>query len=238
MTLRAVIVDDDKTNIKLVRNLIDRYSNDIQVVGEATNLLDAVEILGKLKPDLVFLDIELHNKTGFDVLDLVRQESLHVVIISAHEQYAIKAFKYETVDYLLKPIEIEEFVRMLHSVKKRIQGVASVPKTEREFLAVPTKTYIELVAFKQIIYLESENSYTKIFTVSNQKLLSSRSLKENELELPKSDFYRVHHSFIVNVHCITGYTKGKSATLFLSNGAEIPISPTRRNEVLTALNFE
>ncbi|MBL7773972.1 MAG: response regulator transcription factor [Chitinophagaceae bacterium] len=236
--IKAIIIDDDKTNIVLLKNLLSKYGSGIEVCGEATNIEDAIDLIQKSEPQLLFLDIELHNKTGFDILQSIDRKNIHIIVITAHEKYALQAIKFDATDYLLKPIQIEEFVQTLQKVKKRIKPEKKLTEIQKGFLTIPNKDFIELIAYAEIIHLESDNTYTYIVVKDGKKYLSTRSLKEIEDELADSHFLRVHRSYVININEIKGFTRGKSATFIMSNKDEIPISQNKRKEVFDFLNLD
>ncbi len=235
--MNALIIDDDISNIELVVNLIEKYSPDIKVIGKADTVELALKLIISLKPDLLFLDIELHNKTAFDILQVIETENLQVILITAHEKYALASYKYDITDYLLKPIQDTEFVHAIQTCKKNTAKVTKQIKyiPQDNFLAVDQKNEISLFDLNEIIHLTAENSYTYIHLNNKPSILSSKSLKEYEAKLPSHLFSRIHHSYIVNLKHIVKFTKKKPAYLLMSNGEELPISENRKKALLNKI---
>lgn len=243
MSISAVIVDDERINIKLLAGLIKNYCPDVEIVDTATNVNDGIKAVVRHKPQILFLDIEIHDKTGFDILKVIDEPSLQVVLITAYEKYAVQAFKYSVVDYLLKPIRIEDLVVAVKRCKARIQELKdnaannNLLNEETDVLGIYEKDNITLLRFHEIIYLGAKGSYTEIGTNNNKKYVSSRSLKENEETLPANLFIRVHNSFVVNVHHIMKCIRNKNGLLVMRDGSNIPISASRKKEVYEKLHF-
>ncbi len=238
--INAIIIDDDSLNIDLLTELLKKYSPDVNILATATNVEDGIEIIVKHKPALLFLDIELHGLTSFDILAAIPDTKAHIIFVTAHKQYAIDAFKYYTVDYLLKPIKIQQLLLSIHKYKQLFvhdNSAHTSVKRETSFLSVSQKDHIELIRVEDIIYLEASNTYTKIYTKDNKVHLSTKTLKENETNLIKSNFVRVHHSFVINIAYIDKYIRSKTGTLLLNNGVEIPISASKKKEISDLLNL-
>lgn len=235
--MNALIIDDDLSNIELVDKLIQKYSPDIKVIGKADNVELALKLIISLKPDLLFLDIELHNKTAFDILQVIDTEKLHIILITAHEKYALASYKYDITDYLLKPIQDIEFVHAIQTCKKNAakatKQIQFIPQDN--FLAIDQKNEVILLDINEIIQLTVENSYTYIHLNNKPAILSSKSLKEYEAKLPNHLFSRIHHSYIVNIKHIVKLTKKKPAYLLMSNGEELPISENRKKDLLNKI---
>ncbi len=235
--MNALIIDDDLNNIELVATLIQKYSPDIEIMGKADSVETALKLIMTLKPDLLFLDIELHDKSAFDILRVIDTENIQVILITAHEKYALASYKYSVTDYLLKPIQVTEFVQAIQSCKKNASRLIKPRQNfnNENFLAIDQKNELVLFELNEIIHLSSENSYTYIYSKNKERILSSKSLKEYEDKLPSHLFSRIHHSHIVNLKHIIKFTKKKPAYLLMSNGEELPISDNRKKELLNKI---
>ncbi len=243
MIFTAVIIDDDQINNKLLSGLLKNYCPDIQILACATTVDSGIKAMVKHKPQMLFLDIQLHNKTGFDIIKVLNDPALQIILITAYEKYAIQAFKYAIVDYILKPIDIEELIAACNRCKSRIIQIIESEKkhllglNSGEFLAVRHRTEVEMIQFIDIIHLESIGGYTEVAVTQNRKVFSSRSLKDTEAMLPKGMFIRVHNSHVVNTRQIVRYQSARSGTLEMSDGTIIPISPIKKKMVLEILNI-
>lgn len=235
--IRTIIIDDESINIRLLQNIAERYYPDLTIEATATNVEEGLEAILQKKPELVLLDIELHDKNAFDILKTIDTTSLDVILITAYENYAVEAFKYGVSGYLLKPVQIDEFIQCIDRVKRKRDLRSKQNNPGKDCLHIPTKTYIELIPFKEIMYLESDNTYTYIHMQDARKIVSTRSLKENETELPVNQFIRVHRSFIVNRNFINKYVRSKFGSLMMQDGKEVPISANRKQDVLDLLHL-
>lgn len=243
MKHKAIIIDDERINIQLLSSLIESYCPEIELVSTATNVDKGLALIQEQTPDILFLDIEIHDKTGFDILNLVEDKSLQVILITAYEKYAIQAFKYGVVDYILKPIKIDELKSAVERSITRIAEQANkaneamILKDDAEFLKVYNKDSVELLPVVDILYMEAEGGCTRIVTTKKSKILSTRSLKEHEDLLSEKLFLRVHHSYVINITHVKKYVKGKNGSFIMSDDSHVPISATRKKEVISRLRL-
>ncbi len=206
---KAIIIDDEPAARRLMRNLLLEHADAVEVIGEAGNGREAIEKIESLKPDLIFLDIQMPDLTGFEVIEKL-QHKPNIIFTTAYEQYAIKAFETFSIDYLLKPIKEE---RLNHSIQKLklfgksdsainmngLQQIIAQLKTPQKATALPIKTgdRIMLIRFENISYLEAQDKYVFVFTVDGQKHLTDQTLSALEEKLP-SHFFRIQKSYIIN----------------------------------------
>jgi len=238
---KIAIIDDEFNVRELFKRLVTLLYKDAIVVGEAASIKQAKKMLSTCSPDIVLLDIELEDGTGFNLLDQLKSINFKIVFITAFNQHAIKAFKYNAVDYLLKPISPKEFKSTLDKVLLKVSEESELQtllaQLKKGKIFEPKKIVINTVKEKHILntddilYLESEGAYTKIVT-KDLSVLASKNLKHYEDLLPKSQFIRPHQSFLVSKKIITGI---KNNNLLLINALEIPISLRRRSEVNTII---
>ncbi len=243
--MRTVIIDDDVLNIELIENFCKKYAPSIQVVGTAENVEEGIAVLRNQTPDMVFLDIELGSKTGFDILNAIDQPELMVIITSAYEKYALLAVKVRVMDYILKPIYIPDFVIAIDKCRKAYNSRNNFHEAEVRYgrsepkgpvvISVASRQSVIFVAAETILHLESNGGYTRIMTDDGRNLLTSKPLKEYEDMLPTSLFMRVHQSHIVNIKGISKLERNKNMVLSLCNNTEVPVSTSRKNEVLARL---
>ena len=241
--MRAIIVDDEIHSARLLVSFCKRYAPFIEVVATSDHAEEATELIIKHKPDLVFLDVELYDKTAFDVLKNIDAPDMMVVMVTAHEKYVMQAIKVRVMDYLLKPVDIDEFVVAVNKCKKelaRIEQLRQIPPGEDTMASEPQEKYYifpakekpELLTHENILHLEAQGYCTRITTMEEQIILSTRPLKEYEDKLTDKNFCKVHRSHIVNLNGIKNISKTKTATLTLIDGTVIPLSDARRKEVL------
>ncbi|GBL35538.1 sensory transduction protein LytT [Filimonas sp.] len=243
--MKALIIDDDGLNIELIENFCKKYAPSVEVVGTAENVEEGIAVMRRQAPDMVFLDIELGTETGFDILHAIDQPDLMVIITSAYEKYALQAVKVRVMDYILKPIYIPDFVAAIDKCQRAYDNRNDLQEAEVRYdRTKPTEPLLITVASRQsvifipaesILHLESKGGYTRIVTADGRSLLTSKPLKEHEEMLPTSHFIRVHQSHIVNIRCISKLERNKNMVLSLTNHTEVPVSNSRKNEVLARL---
>lgn len=250
MSLRAVIVEDEKHSRETLKSLLEEFCVNIEVIGMAGSIDKAVELIKSKQPDLIFLDIELQTGTGFDVLNQVSHLDFEVVFTTAFEQYAIKAVKFSSLDYLLKPIDLEE---LQHSVekaqtkknqttyKKQLETLMLNLKQQRPNLntiCLATSDGFEFVEVNNIIYCKAEGSYTTFVLKNNEKLLVSKHLKAYEDLLLEQDFMRVHNSYLINLKEVKKYIKSDGGYIIMKNNDSVNISRSKKDgfiEIMSSL---
>lgn len=239
-SFHVVLVDDSSQARKLLRLMLQEIDGEIEVIGEADNADEGLEIIKTLQPHAVFLDIEMPGKTGLQLAeDLVHiNYSGKVIFTTAYDQYAIKAFRLSALDYLLKPIQEEELQQAIQKLSletaktdelTKLAALKENLKEESNVLCIPCSGGYEYLPLNSICYLEAEGSYVRIICKENRQKIVSKNLKyfENSLEnIPK--FIRTHRSFLVNLDEVISYSKSDGGSLSLSNGVQIPISRERK----------
>ena len=233
--MRAIIVDDIKQARKALHHDLIDYCEEVQVVGEADNVPDAISLINELKPDLVFLDIDLgNNTTGFDIINSLTTQP-NIIFTTAFDHFAIKAFKFGAIDYLLKPIDDEELVEAVNKAKKltitQIESSHQMIQSQTlDKVIVNHQDEMVIVPVKEILSCEASNNYT-IFHLKDQAIISSETLKYYDVLFEQSNFYRCHHSHLVNLTHIKSVVKKDGGYIVLSNDKQIPVS-TRKREAL------
>lgn len=242
--IRAVLIDDEPKNNRILNMMLGEFCPNVSVEGQADNLTDAVSLILEVKPDLVFLDIEMPNGSGFDLLDQLKPAHFDVVFITAFNDYSLKAIKYSALDYLLKPVNIEELQVAVskaaervaaRTVNTRIENLLynlKKPQADLQKLALPSQEGYVFVMLTDIIRCESKSGYTTFYMKDDAKLLSSRNIKEYESMLPADIFFRIHNSHIVNLNFIRRYHRGRGGLLEMEDGALIEVATRRKEELL------
>ena len=246
--IRAVIIDDESKGRQALKQKLIDYCPEVSVVGEATNGEEGTKLIEELKPQLVFLDIEMPKINGFEMLNRLKEKKFNLIFTTAYDHYAIKAIKYSAFDYLLKPIDIEE---LKMGITKVINAKMQSLKNQVELLhhnlnhdglklnklAIPTLEGLCFYDTSTLIYLEASSNYTNLYFTDGKKVLASKTLKDFEELLPEDTFYRPHHSFIINIKYITKYMKGNGGQIEMSNGSLIDVSRRKKDEFLGILGM-
>lgn len=234
MKLKTLIIDDEKP-IRTSLNIYLSDRDDIEVVGEAGTLEEAVAQINKHQPDLVFLDIQLKQHTGFDMLDQLPNLNFKLIFVTAYSEYAIKAFKYSAFDYLLKPIDPDMLYETIDRLKAEINTTAKQynalkGNTNFQRISIKTTENIYNIDFEDIVYCKADGSYTHFYLSNGKSILSSKPLKQYQSILPENLFFRSHQSYLVNVKLINGFDK-KNGLLIMQNKMQIPVSIRNRSKV-------
>jgi two-component system LytT family response regulator len=237
--LRLAIVDDEAPARASLRAALAGIPLELKVVGEAENVITAVELIGRERPDVLLLDIWLGDGTGFDVLDQLEGHRPRVIFITAFDHYAVDAFKHGAAHYLLKPVvraDLQEALERIATVEDRsAEQVQALRLALTDRLTLPTAEGFHLLSPAEIVRCESDGNYTRFHLANGDKVLASRTLKEFEAALEPHGFLRVHLSHLVNMSQVRMYLHRDGGTLVLTNGQEVPVSHRRRQDVMEAL---
>lgn len=245
--IRALIVEDEKASRDALRAMLARYCGEVDVIGEAEGVRKGIQMIREKKPDVVFLDIQMPDGSGFRLLEETRDERFEVIFTTAFDQFGIRAIKYSALDYLLKPIDADELIQAVNKLKKqefRLRASQHIDALlenlkhpeEAQKIVLSTAERIYVVDVDEIIRCESDNYYTRFFFLSNKPLLISKTLKEHEALLAEHHFIRPHKSHLVNVKYIKQYSRSAGGVLILDDGSEIPVSRRKREMVVRILS--
>ncbi|MBD78934.1 MAG: DNA-binding response regulator [Crocinitomicaceae bacterium] len=218
--MRTLIIDDEEKAIQALENIINLFSLELNVIGRATSVKSAIGFLSNNEVDLVFLDVELRDGLGTEVLEHFPNRKFETIFVTGYDQYAVNAFKLNAYNYLLKPVDPDE----LKLVIERLLNGKKPDQPEKDSLMVPTSDGIIILKLSSIIRLQSDNNYTHIILEEQKKILVTKTLKRFEDSLSSPDFIRVHQSHIVNFTKITGYSKKEGGILQMSNSDRVPVS--------------
>lgn len=241
-SLTALIVDDEFQSRNYLSKLMLIAAPEVKLVGQASTGEEAYTAINDLNPRIVFLDIMLGNESGFDLLQRFRELTFDVIFTTAFNEFAIKAFKYNALDYLLKPIDREELSAAVERARERISKNVKPTADQMEHfyesvtgksqvqnkIAVPTAEGFEVMELDEILYCQSSSSYTHFYLSNKKKLTSSYPLRQYDEMLSDKNFFRAHKSFLVNLAHVKTYRKGEGGTIIMSDGQEIEVS--RRNK--------
>jgi len=246
----AIIVDDEEHCTRRLKKLLnDNCSEDIRVIAAAEHIEEAYQMIISLKPDIVFLDIQIHEHTGFELLDRLPEIDFALFFVTAYQEYAIKAFKFSALDYLLKPIAAEELKESIDRFKKNLgekvksQDIKMLlhnlqPDNNRnKKIAIPVLTGYKLIPVEQIIRCKSDANYTIVFLNDKTSIVVARTLKDFEMLLEPYGFIRLHNSHLVNPGYIKEYHKGKGGYVVLEDNSEIEVSVRKKEVLLQSLGL-
>jgi two-component system, LytTR family, response regulator len=247
--MKAIIIDDEKNGAEVLQLLLEQNCPNVEIISINYTPESGIEQILKLKPDLVFLDIEMPTASGFDVIAATKEMDYEIIFTTAYEHYAIKAMKANAVDYLLKPIDIDELINSVESARIKIEEkqknnygeqleslLKKIAFTAKK-IALPTSDGIMLVATAEIIHLESDSNYTTVYLKDARKILISKTLKSLEEQMKNQHFLRVHSAHLINLNEIDRYIRGDGGHLILKNGISIPVSRAHKQELMEMLGL-
>jgi two-component system, LytTR family, response regulator len=248
MKTSAIIVDDEKMARTLLEGMLNLYCPEIEIVELCSDLPQAVKAIHKHKPQLVYLDIEMPGHSGLEIIDFFNPEEIDFSIIftTAYNEYALDAFKLSAVDYLLKPIESEELERSFERFKRTkskfsTEQMSSLKETlysgVKKKIAVPTVSSIRLLQLSDIVFFKADGSYTEIYLLNGEKVISSKGLKHYEDVTSFSpSFFRCHKSYVVNLEAIDEFVKSEGGHLKMQNGMLVQFSSDKAQEILKRIS--
>ena len=245
--IKTVIIDDEAPARNNLKQIITDNFNDIDLIGEADSVERGVDLIATIRPELVLLDINLSDGLGFNILEQIEEINFQVIFVTAYDAYAIKAFQFNALDYILKPIEVDQLITALNKAKEII-GTTFITKKELKIfienytkaeedrkITISEANKISYVSIKDIVKLRGEGSYTTFYLKDQTKIVTSKTLKVYEELLPESLFYRVHQSNIVNMDYVKAYNKEEGAIELIDNTL-ISIARRRKEDFLDVLN--
>ena len=244
--ITAVIIDDVPQAITTLKEDLELYCPDVDVIGTAEGVVSGAKLLRLIAPDILFLDVQMQDGTGFDLLELLGEVQMKVIFTTASDEHAIRAFRFSAVDYLLKPIDPDELVSAVKKAEEasdgqneRLDALRSNIQSGKmglSRLALHSSDKVNVVKIEDIIRCESQGNYTIFYLKSGRQIVVTRTLKEYNGLLRDFDFIRIHQSHLVNAHFIEEFVKGDGGWLKLSDGTELPVSNRKRKDVVAALN--
>lgn len=234
--MKVAIIDDDAINRLVIRNILNYNLNYIKIIIDVGVQSTAIELINKLKPDLVFMDIELRNGTGFDIINELNYKP-EIIFTTAYSKYAVDAFKVDALNFLLKPIDDKELISSTIKCKLKIDNerILQFFKKEKSYFEISTNKGKTVIHFDDIYYFESSGAYTNIIT-SNEKTMLSRNIGDIEKVLSSSFFFRIHNQYIVNLKQIKKIEIKRNGYILLSNGISLPISQRKVKNFTLSFN--
>jgi len=245
--IRTILIDDEVDSIRVLERLLETFCPNVNIAGTANGVDTGVELISETRPDLVLLDIEMSQGNAFDLLNQLMPLSFQVIFVTAFDNYAIRAFKYSAVDYLLKPVDIDDLRNAIARVREKPEtndlaeqmkillnnvGLLHVPNQK---MAIPTITGLNFVPVQDILRFEAKGSYTSIYLSTGETILATRTIRDYEDVLPESVFCRIHSSHIINLSRIEKYQKGRGGMVLMEDGTTIEVAARRRDEFMRRL---
>jgi len=243
--LKAIIIDDEPKGRNILLQLITNNFPQIKILATAGSADEGIKQIDAYKPDVVFLDVEMPGKNAFDMLHELGTADFKIVFVSAHNHYALNAIKFSAIDYLLKPIDLGELGKAIHRLENLpVKTAGQVPHMLKQLqhgtsaftkIAITSINAIEFINIADIVYCKADNVYTEVH-LPVKSIIATRTLKEFEDLLTQHFFFRIHHSYLINMNHITKYLKGEGGTVIMSNGVEIEVSRRRKTAFLETLS--
>ncbi len=242
--MKACIIDDEKKGRDSLQMLLEQYCRDVEVIGQADSVETGYQFILKNKPELVFLDVEMPQGSGFELLKRFEKPSFKTIFVTAHQHYAIKAIRFSAIDYLLKPVDVDELLAAVEKVSKdkgqnaQLQYSALMENIEPNGphkIAIPVKDGVTFIDPCDIIRLQADGTYTHIFT-GKEKYTASKNIKEYEELLGEQFFFRAHNSHIVNLKHVRHFSRVDGYFVHMSDGSTVEVARRRKDEFLALMN--
>ncbi len=250
--IRTIIIDDEPWAIDVLTMLLKKKcSHDVQVVATSNSPSLGKSLIEKHNPDLVFLDIEMPGMTGIDIVHSFKNPSFRVVFITAYDAYAVEAFRLSALDYLLKPVEANDIIRVIEKIKRdiaknenllssRLDTLEKIMQqsnhTSESKIGIAMSDKIIFITINTIIYCQAEGPYTHLYMEDGKKIVASKTLGEFEHQLAVHHFFRIHHSFLINLKKIKEYQRSNGGYVVMDNNEKLEVSHRKRNDFLSAIN--
>ncbi|MBI3520997.1 MAG: response regulator transcription factor [Bacteroidetes bacterium] len=246
--IKSIIIDDEKNNQELISNLLKSYTDTIEVLAMANSVETAYQAITEHHPDLIFLDIQMPDGTGFDLLKKFDKINFRIIFVTAHQEFAIEAFKYSALDYLLKPLSPSNLIAAVKKVEESMNSEElnlklkillsniSEPSKNKKKIVLKTMERIYSVDINDIIRFESDGGYTKVYLVDGKRIMVSRTMKEFDDILLDVGFLRVHHSHLINMNHLFCFEKAEGHVV-MKDDSVVPVSNRKKDQLLELLNM-
>lgn len=233
--LRAIIIDDERKSRENLELLIGSFIQNIEIVGTASSVRTGIVAIETYKPDLIFLDIHLADGDGFQVLESVHDKNQNVIFVTGHEEHAVKAFRSDAVDYLLKPVCIEHLQGAVDRVRKRYLALLTEGTSRVGQISLSTNKGLQFLRTDEIVYCKGDGAYTYFHLKNGTRITTSKNLKAYENRLTDFHFFRSHKSYLINLNEIKTYIRGEGSYAVMSNGDQVSVSKRRKDNFLAAI---
>lgn len=243
--IKTILIDDELSCTETLEIELNAYCPNVDVIGKYNSAKEGLLAIQKDKPQLVFLDIEMPWMNGFELLQSLGDFSFDVIFVTAYDEFAIKAFKFSAVDYLLKPVQKEELISAVKSVLKHkekrsvdyLLHQVSTKKKDFDKLALPTMEGLVFVPLADIIYCQSDSNYTTVIRHDGSSTIVSKTLKSISEILKDDSFFRIHQSYLINLQYVSKYIKGQGGEVVMVNGKHLPVARSKKDELLAKVRF-
>ena len=250
--IKAIIIDDENSAINVLSLLLKKKcKDDVEVIATTTSPIEGKELIEQHKPDLVFLDIEMPGMTGIDLIRSLHNPNFHIVFVTAYDAYAVEAFELSAIDYLLKPIGADKVERVINKIKENIRKNQllmneQLQQLERIFkmstnpndnkIGVGMADRIVFVNIPDIVYCEAQGNYTNVILNDGRKIVASKTLGEFENQLLSKNFFRIHHSYLINMNRVKEFQRHEGGYVMLENNIKLEVSQRKRKDFLEAIS--
>lgn len=239
--IKAILIDDERNAIEMLEWLLNTYCPEIKIVAMCESAENGIASIAELKPDVVFLDIEMPKMNGFTMLENIKDIDFEIVFTTAYDKFAVKAFRFAALNYLLKPIDPEDLKLTIERLKTKISSPSkdqmdllfqhlTTLENKPERIALATNDGLVFVKTKDISYCKADSNYTSVVMANGQKLLIAKTLKDIDETLSGKDFFRVHNSYLVNINHISKYVRGDGGYILMPDDTQITIARSKRDD--------
>ncbi|MCW1148619.1 LytR/AlgR family response regulator transcription factor [Flavobacterium lacisediminis] len=241
-TYSAIIIDDEINNLVLLKHFIKKFCLTIEIVGEADSVSSGIDIINARKPKILFLDIKLNDSDVYEILDEIDFTEYEIVFVTAYDEFALKAFKYNAVDYVLKPVLIEDLVLAVNKCITRIEekerfenhledGYKKETLTNSKYISVASMDKVDIIKKDDLVFCKSDGRYTTFFMKNKEEIVACKNIGEYESILVDDNFFRIHHSYIINLDHVVNINKKSGYYCEMINGALLPIAKRRQDSL-------
>ncbi len=245
--INAIIIDDESNSIKSLAHDLATYCPQVNLIKKCNSAKEGLKAIRHLKPDLVFLDINMPWMSGLELLEVVGDIDFDVIFATAYDQYAVQAFRLSAIDYLLKPIDYQDLMAAIKKVEEKhsrinVEQLVNLkenmnPSSRLKRIGVPTRSGIDFVLIRDILYCEADSNYTYLHLKGNRKTYSAKVLKDFDLLLSSHEFCRIHQSFLINLNHVKKYYRGDGGYVEMINGVSLSVSRSRKDELLNRIKM-
>jgi two-component system LytT family response regulator len=240
---KTILIDDQDFCSEILKDMLEQDCPDVEVVAVCTSGKEGIKAIKKYQPDLIFLDVEMPEMTGFEMLQKIREKNFEVIFTTSFDKYSIQAIRFSALDYLLKPVVKHELIAAIERINKNrgkyfskqfgelIKNLSNIKRTLSR-VALPSSDGLIFIDIDEIIYCESDSNYTTFFLNNKEKLVVTKTLKEVERLLEENQFFRIHNSYLVNIGHIRKYVRGNAGYVVMSDGTNLNIGRNRKDAFL------